>query len=672
MRTSVLRWPLMVLALTAFTGVMRADSLVSLETELNTVAEKTVSATVRIRTRTAQLSGVMISPEGHILSLKNVGGRGDAVTVILPTGRVARGQVLKRWALQGLALLKVEATDAPYVRLGDSRAMKPGDPVVSLGNAFGAARGRRTGVAVNSGIISGRRQFSNPGLYFEGEAFLTDARINQGSEGGPLVDSEGFLIAINGMPLVAGETNANVSLALPIELVADKLGDIAPRPLQVDLEGVARFDIRAHGSGGIQILEVLEPARRAGFEAGDLIRAVDGFPIRDVGDFSTRLREAAANRLLPVSVYRNGRFLSRWLPLRKEAAIDLHLLGEAYRRAAKNAAPSLVRIHVDRLDRGAALDPNLPQGRQVFQLGDGPFSGVVYRSDGYILTSAFNLAGRIKTVTVALNDGRHLPARVLGTDLGRNITLLKVEATNLPEPRRVEPGTIRVGTTVLALGSTFANGLPTLDRGIVSALNRSAGKAIQIDANLTPGNFGGPCVDLDGRVIGVNIPQAHRDATARDQGTAGGQFSGSGIGFVIPFRDVDMLFRQLKEGEDLEPAFLGIRFKDDSEVVGAEILMVIQEVGLPKTGVTLQQMRAVRTLAELKKLHRMVPTGAAAAGLQPGDVIKEFNGEFIPSWNVLLNSIGRLNAGDEVVFTIERFGVRRKVKAVMGPRGRVF
>lgn len=373
-----------------------------------------------------------------------------------------------------------------------------------------------------------------------------------------------------------------------------------------------------------------------------------------------------------MTVYRHGRFLSRYLAPRKDMPYEAFLLSEAYRQAIDKASACVVRLHIKRRGRGATLDRNLPPDQQVFQLGSGPFSATVYRRDGYLVTSSFNLAGEVLGVEAELSDGRRLTATVLGSDLGRNITLLKIDADDLPEPVTVHKNQIQVGSSILALGATFAKALPTADRGIVSALNRAAGKAVQIDANLTPHNFGGPTVDLEGRILGVNIPQATMGGDVFRQDTAGGEFSGSGIGFMVPLSDVDLVFDALKRGEKLAPAFLGIRFDTEHADIGAKVQMTIKEIGILKAGVTREQVMGARSPQEARSFFDMVPTASSKAGIMEGDIILEFNGEIVPSPNVLLNIIGGMNTGEKAVFKINRFGAVMMVEAVLGPRGQVF
>src|SRR5581483_2693570 len=121
----------------------------------------------------------------------------------------------------------------------------------------------------------------------------------------------------------------------------------------------------------------------------------------------------------------------------------------------------------------------------------------------------------------------------------------------------------KVGQWALAVGRTWsagADGPPSVSVGIVSALDRIWGKAVQTDAKVSPTNYGGPLVDLQGRVIGVLVP-----ASPRAEGeTAGLEWYDSGIGFAIPLEDVLAALPRLKQGKDLKRGLLGVTMKSQN------------------------------------------------------------------------------------------------------------
>lgn len=174
--------------------------------------------------------------------------------------------------------------------------------------------------------------------------------------------------------------------------------------------------------------------------------------------------------------------------------------------------------------------------------GAGSGSGAIIASDGVILTNDHVIAPAVSagTITVVLNSGEQLPAKLVGTDPLTDLAVLRVERTNLPTLPLAPREPLRVGQPVVALGAPL--GLSgTVTSGIISALNRSvpAPKAsggttvlvdsIQTDAAINPGNSGGPLVTCSGRLVGVNTAIS---TVPNSQGVSGG--GSVGIGFAVP------------------------------------------------------------------------------------------------------------------------------------------
>ena len=165
-------------------------------------------------------------------------------------------------------------------------------------------------------------------------------------------------------------------------------------------------------------------------------------------------------------------------------------------------APSVVRIQtVGGLDR---------VGRVL--TGTAATTGVVVSADGFVISSAFNFVSRPSSVLVTLFDGRRFPAKIVANDRARMLTLLKIEADGLSVPRVAARKDFRVGQWAIAMGRTYESPLPSLSVGIISALDRIWGRALQTDAKISPANYGGPLVDIRGQVIGVLVPLSQRQA----------------------------------------------------------------------------------------------------------------------------------------------------------------
>lgn len=231
--------------------------------------------------------------------------------------------------------------------------------------------------------------------------------------------------------------------------------------------------------------------------------------------------------------------------------------------AVAGVAPSVVRIEtVGGLERvGQVL------------IGEGPTTGLIASPDGYILSSSFNFAQQPSSILVTLPDGQRLPARRVATDHNRMVTLLKVEPTGeLPVVQAAPLSSIRVGAWALAVGRTYENDQPNVSVGIVSALARIWGKAIQTDAKISPANYGGPLVDIEGRVMGLLVPLAPEQAAD----VSGVEWYDSGIGFAVPLEPLLEMLPRLKAGEDLYPGVLGISLKGKNIYADAAEISVVR------------------------------------------------------------------------------------------------
>ena len=300
------------------------------------------------------------------------------------------------------------------------------------------------------------------------------------------------------------------------------------------------------------------------------------------------------------------------LPPTLRAADDLADLEEqAFKRAAAVVDPVVVRLEtVGGLERVGEVSTVT-----------GPTTGLVVSADGYILTSSFNFAGKPSSILVALPDGRRLPARLVATDRLRMLTLIKVDAENLPVARPAPNEEMRVGQWAIAVGRTYDGPLPNLSIGIVSALGRIWGKAIQTDAKISPVNYGGALIDLKGRILGILVPLSPDQSGE----VAGVEWYDGGIGFAIPLTDALAAAERLKAGKDLHPGLLGITVRADSKLDGRP---------------------------ELDRVRFGSP--ADEAGLKVGDLLAEVAGKPIRRYSDLQTALGTKYAGDKVTIAVTR------------------
>ncbi|MCS7046277.1 MAG: PDZ domain-containing protein [Gemmataceae bacterium] len=302
----------------------------------------------------------------------------------------------------------------------------------------------------------------------------------------------------------------------------------------------------------------------------------------------------------------------------QEVNADLELATKA---AVKKVAPSVVQIVTQ---GGIDLVVPSPKG-PTFRKALGPTTGLILTADGYIISSAFNFINQPTTILVAVQGHPEAyVAKRVATDKSRLLTLLKIDAQGLPVPTFVPKADIRVGQWAIALGralDTKRLAAPSVSVGIISATGRIWGKAIQTDAKVSPLNYGGPLIDITGRVQGVLIPASPRG----DDETAGFEWYDSGIGFAIPLEDVYKVLPRLKEGKDLQRGLLGVRMKSQ------DIYSVVPEVG------------------EVLK-----DSAAAKVGLQKGDIITEVDGKPVVRMAQIQHILGPKYDGDKISLKFRR------------------
>jgi serine protease Do len=286
--------------------------------------------------------------------------------------------------------------------------------------------------------------------------------------------------------------------------------------------------------------------------------------------------------------------------------------------------------------------PDLPEGGPPGQ-GDGPGgqgvgSGFIISPDGYILTNAHVVAGS-NDVTVRMADAkREFKAKVIGSDERTDIALLKIDQGNLPVVKLGRSSTLEPGQWVAAIGSPFgfAN---TITAGIVSATERALPAEtylpfIQTDVAVNPGNSGGPLLNLDGEVVGINSMIYSR---------TGGYM---GVSFAIPIEEAMDVSRQLREHGKVTRGRLGIGIQPVTKELA-------QSFKLDSTnGVVVVQVEP--------------GSPAEKAGLQVGDVILAYNGKTIDEANILPRLVGATKPGQQAKLDVWRSGERRTLTATIG------
>jgi serine protease Do len=279
--------------------------------------------------------------------------------------------------------------------------------------------------------------------------------------------------------------------------------------------------------------------------------------------------------------------------------------------------------------------PGVPRSRKSASLG----SGFVISADGYIVTNNHVIEG---ADTIRVNMGRvgkedTYEARVVGVDPMTDLALIKIEASGLPFLAFGDSDALEVGEWVVAIGSPL--GLDhTVTAGIISAKGRSIQSGpyddfLQTDASINRGNSGGPLLNMDGQVVGINTAIAQR---------------AQGIGFAIPSSMAQEIISSLREHRKVSRGWLGVTIQNVDEATA-------KALGLDKTAGAL-----VNSVLEGQPAEK--------AGIQSGDVILSINGREIENTEQLLRVVAQIAPGSRVSVLIWREGQQRTVSLTVAER----
>lgn len=299
---------------------------------------------------------------------------------------------------------------------------------------------------------------------------------------------------------------------------------------------------------------------------------------------------------------------------------------------------------------------------------EGLGSGVIYDSSGLILTNAHVVDGA-QSITIGMVDGRHFSGKVVGSDSGFDVAVIKIDGSNLPSAPLGKASELQVGEDVIAIGNPL--GLDhTLTTGVVSALNRPVSEGqgsynqpmIQTDAAINPGNSGGPLLDLNGQVVGITT------LIAAPQG-----FPAQGLGFAVPVdtakRIADQLVQSGKVTSSGQP-FLGVSLSDINrpDTVPGQPNVPIPGFPNGRRGNGATPRATPPSGVDHGALVTDVSSGSAAAqaGVQAGDVFISFDGFDIYNPDELLQRLVLHKPGDQVNATLIRGGQNMNVSITVG------
>ena len=328
----------------------------------------------------------------------------------------------------------------------------------------------------------------------------------------------------------------------------------------------------------------------------------------------------------------------------------------------ENVQPAVVKVgvvknaaKVSRLEgHPMQLDPDSPMGQFFRHFGPGPYafgpqqgepnakveglgSGFIIDKSGYVVTNNHVIDGA-DDIKVTLTDGRELPAKLIGTDPQTDLALLKVDSKGeLPVVAFADSDRARVGDWVVAIGSPFGLG-GSVTAGIISARGRDIHSGpyddyLQIDAPINSGNSGGPVINADGRVVGVNTAIYSPN---------GGNI---GIGFAIPAREAERVVGELRNHGGVTRGWLGVQIQP----------------------VTTEMAEALRIKDASGALVAAVvdKSPAARAGVKVGDVILKFGDTAIKDARDLSRAVAQAEPGSKVHIDIVRNGNEQRLATVI-------
>ena len=314
----------------------------------------------------------------------------------------------------------------------------------------------------------------------------------------------------------------------------------------------------------------------------------------------------------------------------------------SYAPVASAAMPSVVNISTDKKIKAQDWvhpfmddpffrrffgEPNEQQNQNQSRVEHSLGSGVIVRSDGYILTSN-HVVEQGDKIRVLLSDNVEYDAKIVGQDPQTDVALIKVDARDLPAIRLGDSDAMQIGDQVMAIGNPFGIG-QTATLGIISALGRSLGMLdyedfIQTDASINPGNSGGALVNMDGELVGINTAILSRSGGSQ------------GVGFAIPSNMAKQIMTSLIAHGKVQRAQLGVQIQNIDQAMA-------EAHGLKSPHGVL--------IADVIK-------GASAqkAGLRAGDVILAVNGKDVQDVSHMRNQISLSDIGSTVDLRVLRDG----------------
>ena len=344
------------------------------------------------------------------------------------------------------------------------------------------------------------------------------------------------------------------------------------------------------------------------------------------GAAALRKRRAAASRRLAV-VDETGPSL---FPVRAR-------VNARFAQAAKAISGSMVRLRVDRAEdrktRSRGGQPRRRSYRSIVERPDAPVLGWLVSEQGHVLTTWFNVWGKLNGIDVVLPDGEPVEAELLGHDEHKDLAVVRFDPAVLDDasevqPLELTPGELATGAPIGVVGLS-PDGGHTLTRGIVSATGRLDGVAVQIDAPVNYGAAGGALLDMNGQCVGMATHVRTRSLWSQN----------SGVGMAVESAAILDVLERLKNDETItkpKRGFIGIRMSSGS---------------LETRGVVVEQV--------------LPDTPAQDAGLKADDLVVAVDGERIEDQADLAKAVSRLKPGTKIRLSIRRGDRTREIELVL-------
>jgi serine protease Do len=334
---------------------------------------------------------------------------------------------------------------------------------------------------------------------------------------------------------------------------------------------------------------------------------------------------------------------------REKANTELNITREnAITQAVQSVEPAVVSVNVIKTEvvRGG-MSPfgfpfgdffgGMPMQRQVQGIG----SGVIFDTEGHIITNSHVVQGATQ-IKVVLPDAREFDAQLLGIDPTGDVAVLKISGKNLPYAKLGTSEDLIIGEWAVALGNPYGflmnDTKPSVAVGVISAVKRNFGQRqdgaiykdmIQTDAAINQGNSGGPLVNINGEVIGINTFIVSE---------SGGSI---GIGFALPIDRIKRTVNELIKHKKVRPVNFSFRVQEINKELAAYLNLENQN------GVIVVELDA--------------KSPAYKAGLRNSDVITKVNGRAILSGNDIKVAVSDILVGDEISFEIYREGKKQNI-----------